>query len=216
MINRSKAEYFDSIAGDWDGWQDEDLFLRLEAGLDEFGVEPGETVLDIGCGTGNLTIALLGRLSPEGRVISVDISPAMVEKARAKVDDARVEFLVEDASDLPLKDESADRIICYSVWPHIDDHSAAVEEFRRILRPGGLLHVWHLSPREVINEIHSSAGGVISEDMLASAVDTAALIEERGFRLVTVMEDGASYIVSASKADQQTGGDQQTEGGQQT
>jgi ubiquinone/menaquinone biosynthesis C-methylase UbiE len=204
MINRSKAEYFDSIAGDWDGWQDEDLSGRLEAGLDEFGVGPDETVIDIGCGTGNLTIALLGRLSPEGRVISVDISPAMVERARAKVDDPRVEFLVEDAADLPLKDESADRIICYSVWPHLDGPSAAVEEFRRILRPGGFLHVWHLSPREVINEIHSSAGEAVSGDILPPAADTAALIEKRGFRLVAVIEDGTKYIVSALKGGQRT------------
>lgn len=199
MINRSKAEYFDGIAEEWDGWQAPDLAGRLAAGLEEFGVSPGETVIDIGCGTGNLTLALLDRLSTGGRVVSIDFSPAMVEKARSKITDPRAGFHVRDAADLPVEDGSADRVICYSVWPHFDDPAAAVKEFERVLRPGGLLHVWHLSSRETINEIHSSAGEAVSGDMLPPADETAAVIERGGFTVLAAREDEAGYLVTASK-----------------
>jgi ubiquinone/menaquinone biosynthesis C-methylase UbiE len=82
-MSNAKARFFDGIADKWDGWDDlEVLGRRLAAGLEEMGVAPHETVLDVGCGTGNLTKALLARLGPNGRVIAADISPRMVEVAR--------------------------------------------------------------------------------------------------------------------------------------
>ena len=68
----SRNAFFDSISGKWDTW--EDLVLqkkRILKGLDEFGLGPDEVVLDVGCGTGNVTIAILDKLSDAGRVHAV-------------------------------------------------------------------------------------------------------------------------------------------------
>jgi len=104
MNGNPRAAFFDAIADKWDGWEClTSLRQGFATGFDAMGVNPDETVLDVGCGTGNLTGALLARLSATGRVIAVDISPRMIEVARDKVRDERVEWHTVDASRLPLR-----------------------------------------------------------------------------------------------------------------
>lgn len=201
MIDNPRAAFFDSIAEKWDGWEDLPALARkLAAGLDEIGAGAGETVLDVGCGTGNLTRALLDRLSPTGRVVAVDLAPRMIEAARRKIDDARVQWHVVDARRLPHPDHSFDRVICYSVWPHFDDPAAIAVEFRRVLRPGGSLHVWHLSSRARINEIHTGAGEAVCRDLLPPATEIVLLLSELGFAVTRAVDDSERYLVTAVKS----------------
>ena len=80
-----KRAYFDGIAGLWDQWMNPDSIAeRLRPEVAAFGIEPDESVVDIGCGTGNLTRVLLERLSEKGRVIAVDLSEEMLAIARKK------------------------------------------------------------------------------------------------------------------------------------
>lgn len=206
MIDDAKVAYFDRIADKWDGWEDlPSLAVKLGAGLDELGVGPDESVIDVGCGTGNLTRALLSRLSPAGRVVAVDISPRMVEEAGRKIRDPRADWRVADVRRLPLPDAACDRAICLSVWPHIEDHGAAAEELGRVLKPGGYLHVWHLSSREKITQVHASAGGPIHNDFLPPAAETAALLERHGFLVTTVIDEADRYLVTAVLARRRNG-----------
>lgn len=200
MDDRTRAAYFDGIAEMWDGWEDLVMLARrLTTGLEEIGVGMDETVLDLGCGTGNLTLALLERLSPAGRVVAVDFSGNMLAVARRKVSDARVGWHLADAMALPLGEGAVRRIICYSAWPHFDDHHTVSGELFRVLRKGGGLHVWHLSSRAIINRIHAAAGAAVSHDMLQPGEETARLLEGHGFRRVAVIDDESRYLVSAVK-----------------
>ena len=200
MSQNDKSRFFDGIASKWDGWEDlEQLARKLDAGLEAFGMGTDEAVLDVGCGTGNLTRALLARLSSRGRVTAVDISPEMVRAAKEKVSDPRVTWHVADAVDLPLEDAAIDRVICFSVWPHFDDHILILKELWRVLKPAGMLHIWHLASRRVINEIHASAGAAVHNDLLAPATDTKQILERSHFHPSTVVEDDTHYLVSAVK-----------------
>jgi demethylmenaquinone methyltransferase/2-methoxy-6-polyprenyl-1,4-benzoquinol methylase len=104
---------------------------------------------------------------------------------------------VADIERLPVPAASFDRVICFSVWPHVADRKAAAAEIGRVLKPGGRVHVWHLSPRETIDRIHASAGGIIGHDLLPPAAETAELFRERGFRPLAVVDDAAGYLVDA-------------------
>jgi ubiquinone/menaquinone biosynthesis C-methylase UbiE len=200
MNSNPKAAFFDGIADQWDGWEDLPVLRdRLRSGLEAFGVAAGEHVLDIGCGTGNLTLALLERLSDEGRIVAVDIAPRMIAAARRKVSDSRVAWHAVDARRLPLADACCDRAICYSVWPHFDDPAAVAREALRVLRPGGAMHIWHLISRERINSIHAGAGDAVCRDTLAPVQETAGLLEGLGFVVIASSEGDDHYLVTAVK-----------------
>ncbi len=200
MNSDPKRDFFDGIAAKWDGWVNPDvLSSALSRGLNRFNVGPDETVIDLGCGTGNLTQALLMRLSDRGRVIAVDFSPRMLDEARCKVRDPRAEWINAAAESLPLGDASANRIICFSAWPHFSSPHYVALEMRRALKPGGLFHVWHTESRETINAIHAGAGKAIHQDMLAPAAELARLLEECGFDVLTAEEDDEQYLVAARK-----------------
>lgn len=200
MSVEAKAQYFDGIAAMWDGWEDlEAVAEKLSRGLDELGIVSDETIVDVGCGTGNLTLALLDKLAEDGRVVAIDISAEMVKKARDKVVDPRVSWHVGDALRLPINNCTVDRVICCSVWPHFDDLAGAAEEFRRVLSPGGVLHVWHLSSRAIINEIHATAGEAVANDILAPGAQTARLLREHGLDPYAIVDNEERYLVSAQR-----------------
>jgi len=209
----ARTAYFDSIAERWDGWEDlPALEARLAAGLERLGVGPDERVLDAGCGTGNLTRALLDRLSGSGRVLAVDLSPRMIDAARRKAPDPRADWLVADIRRLPVPAATFDRAICFSVWPHLDDRAAAAAEIFRVLKPGGRLDIWHLASRAKINAVHAGAGGAIGSDLLPPARETADLLSRHGFRPATVIDDDGQYLVTAVR-DGRDGGSRGTRGG---
>lgn len=195
-----KVRFFSELADRWDAQHDmQSLGDNLSAGLAELHVETAETVLDVGCGTGNLTRALLDRLGRDGCVMAFDLAPAMIDTARRKNSDPRVRWTVADASEVPLPDESVDRVICFSVWPHFDDAAACAHELRRVLRRGGRLHVWHLASRHRINAIHSTADEAVCKDLLGPAAETADLLRGIGMAPVEVVDDDRRYLVTAVK-----------------
>lgn len=195
-----RIAFFDGIADRWDSWNDlAKLSRQLDEGVTEFGLQEDEVVLDIGCGTGNLTASLLKRLSAQGRVHAVDISPRMLEVARGKIPDPRVTWHVASAVDLPLAPSSCDRAICFSVWPHFDDATAVARSLFRVLKPGGSLHVWHVIPRQKVNEIHASAGPAVRQDVLEPAQHTAEVLGRNGFRIVVTLDARDRYLVTATR-----------------
>lgn len=192
--------FFDSIAHKWDGWEDQETLAgRMDALLVELGVEPEERVVDMGCGTGNLTSALLRRLGPGGRVEAVDISPGMLGVARSKVEDPRVAWHLASAAALPLRTSSCDRVLCYAVWPHFDPVRAAATEITRVLKPKGRLHVVHGISRERVNAIHASAGEAVRGDVLPPGQEVASLLRELGFQVERLVDTDVRYLVTAVK-----------------
>ena len=104
--------------------------------IDRLDLKGDETVLDAGCGTGRVTKLLLERL-PEGRVIGVDLSKSMIEKARETLPE-RAEFAVADLLDLNL-DEPVDAVFSNATFHWILDHRKLFESLHAALRPGGVL-----------------------------------------------------------------------------
>ncbi len=200
MGDKERIEFFDGIADKWDGWIDlNEIRPVLFEGLKGFGVKEGETVVDLGCGTGNLTAVLLEILGAEGRIVSVDFSAKMIAAAAAKIKDERVSWVCAPSDELPLTDASVDKIICYSAWPHFCAPEKTARELLRTLKPGGSLFVWHTDGRKTINEIHANASKAVEADMLISAAALSSLLEGCGFKVASAKEDDSRYLVSAVK-----------------
>jgi arsenite methyltransferase len=105
---------------------------------------PGEHVVDVGCGAGIDSIIAARMVGPTGSVVGVDMTPAMVEKARAGGNDAglnNLEFRQALAESLPVADNWADVVISNGVLNLFPDKLAGLQEMARVLRPGGRLQI---------------------------------------------------------------------------
>jgi ubiquinone/menaquinone biosynthesis C-methylase UbiE len=112
--------------------------------VDQVAPEPGQRILDLGCGTGTLAIQVKSR-EPGAEVVGLDADPEMLAQARAKAERDRVELqLSEGMSDeLPFEDGSFDRVLSTLFFHHLDPEPKrrTAREIARVLRKGGELHV---------------------------------------------------------------------------
>ncbi|GIJ42258.1 class I SAM-dependent methyltransferase [Micromonospora andamanensis] len=112
--------------------------------MDRANLRPGQRILEIGCGTGNLLTALGHRL-PGTDALGIDPDPAALRRARRKAARRRLSIRYEQAfaGALPLPDDSVDRVLSAFMLHHLDDdeRARALREVRRVLRRGGELHV---------------------------------------------------------------------------
>ena len=170
--------------------------------IDRLELRGDETVLDAGCGSGRVTRLLLERL-PRGRVIGVDSSPSMIEKARQKLGaevalerpagrSPRVELLVSDLLELELG-APADAIFSNATFHWILDHRCLFERLHAALRPGGRLEaqcggIGNLE--EFLNSLEAVNGderfapylrGIASTWNFASPGDTEIRLRRAGF-----------------------------------
>jgi trans-aconitate 2-methyltransferase len=130
------------VTREWDA----DAYERLSAPQTRWGeavvgwldLAGTERVLDAGCGTGRVTERLLERL-PRGRVVALDGSLAMIERARQRLGEERVEYLIADLMEpLPLA-EPVDAILSTATFHWVPDHLMLFRNLAAVVRPGGQL-----------------------------------------------------------------------------
>lgn len=127
-------DFFGRVAGDWNEIRHSLFGEGFTAPALLAMVNPKWTVADLGCGSGDVTRLLMPHVS---RVIAIDQSEAMLDAARARLDDSEnVEFLACDLENLDLADRSVDAAVLSLVVHHIEDPSKVIEEAYRILRIG--------------------------------------------------------------------------------
>ena len=103
-------------------------------------LQPGSCVLDAGCGPGTITLGLARKVAP-GHVIGIDVEDSQFEQARAvaKRERLNVEFRKESVYELPFGKQQFDAVFSHAVLEHLSDPAAAIAEFRRVLKPGGVI-----------------------------------------------------------------------------
>jgi SAM-dependent methyltransferase len=107
--------------------------------LDAAGVEPGQCVLDVACGTGILARTAADRVGPTGTVVGVDLSDGMLTVARRLRPD--IDWRRGDAADLPLADGEIDVTVCQSALMFMPDATRVLREMARVTRVGGAVGV---------------------------------------------------------------------------
>jgi ubiquinone/menaquinone biosynthesis C-methylase UbiE len=142
---KASHEIWDRIAPNWE--REREFIYSATRTVSERLVErldprPGGTVLDLAAGTGGTGFMVADRIGAEGKLISTDFAPAMVEAAR-RVGEERglgnVEYRVLDAERMDIDDSSIDGVVCRWGYMLIADPAAALVEARRVLRDGGRL-----------------------------------------------------------------------------
>jgi SAM-dependent methyltransferase len=152
-LDQYREESLQSWGGSASNWEAERDYIwtatravgeRLVERLDP---QPGQTVLELAGGIGDTGFAAAGRVGPQGKVISTDFAPGMVEASRRRaqeLDLSNIEHRVLDAENMDLDDDSVDGVLCRFGYMLMADPAAALAETRRVLRHGGRLSfaVW--------------------------------------------------------------------------
>lgn len=164
-------------------------------------LRPGEVVLDLGSGGGLDALLAAQRVGPLGKVIGVDMTPEMIERARenarkAKV--ANVEFRLGEIEDLPLEDASVDVIISNCVINLSPDKDAVFREAFRVLKPGGRMMISDIvtrgrlpkSVQESLAAWTGCVGGALDQDEYLQKIRAVGFVD-----VAVVQSSGPSGVL---------------------
>jgi len=159
----------------------------------------GDVVLDVACGPGNFTSAFAAAVEPSGRAIGLDLSAAMLARARRDNGHPRATYLRADAHHLPFPDHSLDAVSCYAALYLMPDPFDAFDEMLRVLRPGGRISLMTslASSRPLVRRVQTRALGVGGLTMFDRDEFTGRL-RAAGFTGTTQAIHGVAQYVSAS------------------
>jgi arsenite methyltransferase len=170
-------------------------------------LKTGEVVLDLGSGAGIDCFLAADKVGETGRAIGVDMTPEMIEQARANArseDIANVEFRLGEIEHLPVADSSVDVVISNCVINLSPDKPQVFREAFRALKPGGRLMVSDIVlrgelPREVLESMEQYVGCVAGASQID---DYLGAIRDAGFRDVRIVKDtSAESVIGSAEAE---------------
>jgi SAM-dependent methyltransferase len=151
----------------------------------------GEKILEVGCGDGTLWQKCLADLPTDLKVSCLDNSSGTLDECKTNLPDERFDFHVADASVLPFKDATFDRVVANHMLYHVADISQALREISRVLKPGGRIYA-ATNGKEHLHQLRSLARSVIPnwrENFSIShfELDTGSTLIAEQFEHVTIM-----------------------------
>lgn len=194
----ARRAFFDAHAH---GWEERgypaDVRGRLEVLVDCFGIEPGEKILDVGCGEGVLVPYLLDRLGPSGFVVELDNSLEML-KGAARKSARQIQCVWAGVETLPLVDADFDRVICFASFPHFANPVKALKQIHRVLKSAGTLVIAHLLSRDEIARHHAKSTVVLGDELPEEAA-MRELMTQTGFYVRRLEDRPGRYLLIATK-----------------
>jgi len=159
-----------------DGWQ------RVDDVFEALGVDEGETIADVGAGSGFFTFRLSPRVGPDGRVLAVDVDAGVLRELREEAQRQgidNIETIASDPDDPMLQEQSVDGILVVNAYHEMVEYEAMLAWFRQALRPGGRLVILDMPPRD---STLSRAGQVSGHDIAIGLV--VQDLEAAGFEVI--------------------------------
>jgi ubiquinone/menaquinone biosynthesis C-methylase UbiE len=159
-------------------------------------LQPGDTMLDIGCGPGNFTGWFGAQVFPGGLAVGVDASQQMLRRAVADNSGPAVSYVRGDAENLPFADAVADAVSCLAALYLINKPFEAIEEIFRVRKPGGrIVILTSLAPRGIPAGPLEKASGITFFDRAA----ITGGLRQTGFTEIEQHTSGLAQTVSAVK-----------------
>ncbi|MBM4091563.1 MAG: methyltransferase domain-containing protein [Planctomycetes bacterium] len=194
-----RAAFFNELAPRWDetGQDPCETVMRVAEHAELLRLAAGEDLLEVGCGTAQLTGWLASRVSP-GSVVAVDFAPAMLEAAHRK--GVAADFRLADVCQDELGESCYDVVLCFHSFPHFRDQAAAVANLARALRDAGRLLVMHLAGSAQINAFHDQVGGAVGGDHLPSRDRFERLLAAAGLTIRQHIDREGLFFLEACRS----------------
>jgi ubiquinone/menaquinone biosynthesis C-methylase UbiE len=197
-----RKAYFNEHADTWDErFCTPRLSSFLEKLVPQFGLEAGQKVLDVGTGTGVLIPYLVKEVGPSGSVTAVDFSENMVKVCKTKhshLKNVTVELKNIEVDDFPP--ESFDAVVCFGVFPHLENKQKVLQNLSQMLKPAGTLVIAHALSSEELKMHHNDASTAVMHDMLPEMPQMKRLLEQAGFTGISIRDEPRLYLCTAHKA----------------
>ena len=205
-IYKTRKEFFNNSAEGWlDTWYNNPGNGQYDLHQSEFDrlfrlvpLKPGDHALDAGCGSGFLVPMVLKRITEQGILYELDFAEKMIEVNRNLHKDESIRFLVADAAEAPLDDESCDVILCSSCFPHFHDKERAMSALSRILKRNGAFIIAHFDSSEGIKKHHESCHAVMHDHLPAESA-MRALFAQAALNIELFIDEPGFYCVIAKK-----------------
>jgi ubiquinone/menaquinone biosynthesis C-methylase UbiE len=197
------TELYNIMAEDYtavEGYNPEaDLGLGCGLPIASAQIKKGDVVIDLGSGAGNDAFVARHETGDTGKVIGIDFTPAMIEKARNNADKLgfnNVEFRLGDIEKMPITSNVADVVVSNCVLNLVPNKENVFREIARVIKPGG-----HFSISDIVLEGQLPTGLLHAAEMFAGCVSGAiqkseylGLIEKNGFVNVTIQKEKAIHL----------------------
>jgi ubiquinone/menaquinone biosynthesis C-methylase UbiE len=197
----SRKKYFNEAAKTWDErFYTPNLSSFLEKLVPQFGLKPEQHILDVGTGTGVLIPYLIQAVGPTGSVTAIDYSEKMIQRCKTKyshLENVTVNLKDIEEDDFPV--ESFDAVICFGVFPHLENKEKALLNMNHTLRHGGILIIAHALSSEELKDHHNSASSHVANDVLPDETKMIQLLEQTGFVKIRIKDEPRCYLCVAHK-----------------
>ncbi|MFB6552631.1 class I SAM-dependent methyltransferase [Streptomyces sp. NPDC056405] len=190
-------EFFGARAADWDSRFPDDG-PAYAAAVAELGLRKGDHVLDAGCGTGRALPPLRAAVGPSGLVVGADLTPAMLQAAVRAGRDRDGRLLLTDVAALPLRSRKLDAVFAAGLVAHLPDPAGNLRELARVVRPGGVLALFHPIGRAALA---ARQGRRITPDDLRAEPNLRPLLAGSGWRMTSYVDEDARFLALAVRED---------------
>lgn len=196
----SHGQFFDQRATTWhDNIRSGDLERLYQIFLDKIP-ELKMPILDAGSGTGILLPILSKFSTGVVPVYEVDLSLNMLIKNREYHRyQLSVEYIQANVRDIPFKPDYFHTIISFASFAHFHSKERVIQEFWRVLSPGGLLVILHLVGHDSLNSMHNRVGSAVKNDLLPSVNRLSAMLEFKNFSIFHKEDNDDIFLLVARK-----------------
>ncbi|MEV8565330.1 methyltransferase domain-containing protein [Streptomyces sp. NPDC051322] len=191
--SRDVQAFFGARAAGWDARFPDDG-PAFAAAVAELGLRPGDAVLDAGCGTGRALRPLRAAVGTAGWVIGADLTPAMLQAAVRAGRQHDAHLLLADVARLPVFGQSLDAVFASGLIAHLSDPGANLRELARVVKPAGVLALFHPIGRAALA---ARQGRALTDDDQRAESRLRRLLSATGWRLSRYADEPDRFLALA-------------------